>query len=86
MGVFDSFILQKPVFCPKCKKGKLKEFQTKSLCRLLLSFQQGKPVKTDDFQIEKGKVYCYGYCDICEEEIEGWAVIDDGKFKEIRLK
>ena len=75
MGMYDSFIFERK--CPECN-GRLEEWQTKQLMRLLEVYKIGdwvRGVPSPDCRIP-----CYEWCKTCEKMFDAWAIIKDGKF------
>lgn len=77
MGTYDTFIFKRK--CPECKE-RLEEWQTKQLAKVMRYWEVGDEVKDAP---DNCKVECHNYCDTCCKRFVAWAVIKDGKYRNL---
>lgn len=68
MGMFDN-IKREEIVCPHCKKGIIKDFQSKSgICHNLYLTEEELIQDAKRFQVDQP--YYYGYCPECETRVD----------------
>ena len=75
MGMYDTFIFKRR--CPECD-GKLGDWQTKQLMRMMDYYKIGdwvKGVPNPDCKVE-----CHDFCKPCKKMFYAWAIVKDGRF------